>query len=307
MSKPTYQQVHVDTPMTNVAIVYRNTKYIGDTLFPNVQVQKISDKYFVYTKADWFRREAGPRAPGTRAPRGDYGLSLAQYTCIEMDSAKGVPDEIVNNADDPLNPLRDAAEWCTDQVQLQKESDVAAIAFGTGWSSSATPSVVWSNDTSTPLTDVETAMNSIVGGIGAEANTGVLGRGLWRYIKNHPDIVDRIKYSAGPNSPAVVTLQAVAALFGLDRLLVGVAIEDTGKEGGTSTMSYVWGSHMLVAYVTPRPSIQQPSAGYVFTYLQRRAERFREDQEHQIVIAVSESYDVVAVASDAGYLIKSAA
>src|SRR3989304_2040666 len=151
MSKPTAQQVHIDQPLTNISIAYLPGDFIAGMVFPNVPVQKQSDKYFIYTKADWLRREAGVRAPGTRARRGDYGLSTAQYACLERAIAKGVPDQVVANADQPLRPLEDArrrptqrggrkkggptpthplppredeSRWCTNQLLLEVESDV---------------------------------------------------------------------------------------------------------------------------------------------------------------------------------------
>lgn len=307
MSKPTYQQIHTDVPLTNISIAYNPGTFIAPALFPLVPVQKISNKYYIYTKADWLRREADVRAPGTRAPRADYGLSTANYTCVERAIAKGVPDELVANADAPLNMLADATRWATNQIMLEQESDVASLAFGTGWSSSATPAPLWSDDTSNPLGDAETARHTVVATIGQEANKGVIGRGLWRYLKQHPDIVDRIKYTAGPNSPAVVAAKTVAALFELDDVLIGSAINDTASEGATSSISYLWGNHMLIAYVTGGPSLLAPSAGYVFTYQNREVTRFTEEQERQTVIEVRQAWDSVITAADAGYLIKSAA
>ena len=308
MSKPTHQQVHIDVALTNISIAYNPGTFIGTQLFPAVPVGKISNRYFIYTKADWLRREADVRAPGTRAARGDYGLTTGQYVCVERAIAKGVPDEIADNADSPLQPDADATRWVTNQLMLEQEVDVAALAFGTSvWSASATPATLWSNDSSDPLADVETAVNGVISTIGQDANTGVMGRGLWRYVKNHPDIVDRIKGAAGPQSPAVVTINAVAALFGLDRLLIGSAIADSAPEGATASQAYVWGNHLLVAYVAGQPSLLNPSAGYVFTYKQRSVEVFREDQEKQNVITGYQSWDTVATAADAGYLIRSAA
>jgi hypothetical protein len=308
MSKPTYQQVHIDVALTNISIAYRPGGFIAEQVFPTVPVKNITGKYFIYTKADWLRREADVRAPGARAARGDFGLSTGNYTCVERAMAKGVPDEIVDNADSPLAPDRDAAQWVTNQLMLEQEYDVAALAFGNSvWSASATPGTLWSNDTSDPIGDVATATNAVVSTIGLEANTGVMGRGLWRYTAQHPDIVDRIKGAAGPNSPAVVTLNAVSALFGLDRLVVGSAIADSANEGASSSLAYIWGNHLLVAYVTRAPSLLNPSAGYTFTYNQRRVEMFREEQEHQNVVTAYQSWDAVATAADSAYFIKSAA
>lgn len=309
MSKPTYQQVHTDTPLTNISVAYTPGQYIAGEVSPGLKVEKISGKYFTYTKADWLRNEADVRAPGTRAVRGGYGTSTTLYTCVEYAFSQSLPDEIVSNADSVLKPLEDGTRFVTEKVLLKLEKDVAADIFGTGWSSSATPSTLWSNDSSDPLGDIETSVNSVVSAIGQEPNKGVIGRGLWRYLKNHPDVVDRIKYTAGPNSPAVVTLNAIAALGGLDagRLFVGTAIEDTGVEGGTSTVSYVWGNHLFVGYVAPNPSLLTPSAAYTFNFQNRIIERFREDQEHADVIVCRQNWDHKVVAADAGYLIKSAA
>lgn len=305
MPGPTYQQVHTDTPLTNISVAYTPGMYIADQLFPNVPVVKISGKYFIYTKGDFLRREAQVRAPGTRAARGDYGLSSSPYNCVEVAIAKGVPKEIVDNSDDPLKPYEDATRWVTEQILLQKESDTAGVAFGNGvWSSSATPGPLWDNDTSDPLTDVETGMNTIASSIGREANRGAIGRAAWAKVKNHPDIVDRIKYSAGPNSPAIVTVKAVAALFGLEDLLIGTAIENTAAEGVAESTSYVWGKHLLLAFVAGGPSLLTPSAGYAFTYALREISRFIEEQERQQVIEGRWSYQVSKVATDAGYLLK---
>ena len=82
MSKPTYAQSHIDVALTNISVAYAPGGFVADQLFPFVPVNKISNKYFIYTKADWLRRESQPRAPGTRAARGDYGLSTGTYTCI---------------------------------------------------------------------------------------------------------------------------------------------------------------------------------------------------------------------------------
>lgn len=309
MTQPTYQQVHIDTALTGISVAYTPGQYIASMVFPVVQVEKISGKYYTYTKSDWLRDEAAIRAPGARAARGGFGTSTSLYTCIEYAFAQGVPDEIAANADSPLRPLEDATRFVTEKLLLKQEVDVAADAFGTGWSSSATPGTLWSNDTSDPLGDIETGVNTIAAAIFQEPNIGVIGRGLWRYLKNHPDIVDRIKYSSAPNSPAIVTLNAVAALGGLDsgRLLVGVAGKDTGPEGGTASLSYVWGNHMLLAYVSPRASLLSPTAGYILAYQQRAVSRFREDQERQDIVEARASWDSRIVAADAGYFIKSAA
>mgnify|MGYP001583108182 FL=1 len=75
MPSPTARQSHIDTALTNISIGYRNAQYIAEQIFPAVPVGKQSDKFFTFTKADFFRDEAGVRAPGTRAARVAYNIS----------------------------------------------------------------------------------------------------------------------------------------------------------------------------------------------------------------------------------------
>lgn len=308
MATPTQQQVHLDTALTNISVAYRNANYIAETIFPNIPVQKQSNKYFIFTKSDWFRDEATYRAPGTRAQRVDYNLSSSNYLCAEWAIAKGVPDEVVENADTPLRPIAEAAEYVTDKMYLRKEILVAGIVFGNSqWSSSATPGVLWSNDTSDPIGDVNTALDTVRQAIGRDPNKGVIGAGLWRHLVKHPDLIDRIKGAAGPGSPAVLTMQTIAALFELEQIVVGKAVKDTGAEGAAASRSYVWGNHMALCYTSGTPSLNSPSAGYVFQWQARAVNRYREEQEHQDVVEVTENFDQKLVAADAGYLLKSAA
>ena len=307
MPSPTQQQVHVDQPLTNISIAYRNAAYIAEQVFPNVSVQKQTDKSFTFNKADWYRDEAGPRAPGTRAPRVEYGISTSNYLCFPWAAGKPLPDETVDNSDNPLRPEMEATEFVTEKLFLKKEILVSDDAFGTGWSSSATPATLWSNDTSDPIGDVNLAVDTVAQAIGREPNKGVVGRGLWRHVVKHPDLIDRIKGAAGPGSPAILTKQAIAALFELETILVGTAVKETGAEGATSSRSNVWGNHLLVAYVTSSPALMTATAGYVFTWKTRVVERFREDQEKQWIITCEENFDSKVTASDAAYLIKSAA
>lgn len=305
MTKPIYQQYHIDVPLTNISVAYNPDTYIATGIFPNVPVQRITDKYFIFSKGDWLRREAKPRGPGSRAVRGGYSLSTGQYTCIEYAFATPVTDEQVRNSDNPLNPLSDGTKFVTRQLMAEMESLVAADAFGTGWSSSATPGVTWDNPSSTPIEDVEVGFETIVAAIGAMPTTGVVGYNVLSDLKNHPDIVDRIKGAAGPQSPAITSLNAIAALFGLDKILVGTQIENTAAEGVADSVSFIWGKHMLLAYVSGGASLASPNAGYVMTYQNRVVERYREDQEKQDVIAGYQSFDVKLTATDAGYLLKS--
>ncbi|NBR70500.1 MAG: hypothetical protein EBT75_00125 [Proteobacteria bacterium] len=81
MPQPTSSQVHVDAILTNISVAYmqQQANFIASRVFPIVPVSKQSDKFFTYTKNDWFRDEAQRRADATESAGGGYGLSTDTY------------------------------------------------------------------------------------------------------------------------------------------------------------------------------------------------------------------------------------
>ena len=312
--KPTVRDVHIDRPLTNVSIAYRNAGYIASDIFPVVPVMHQSDKFYVFDKPYWFSNEAGLRAPGTRGPEVEYSLSSSTYACQPISATKVVADEMVDNADDPLQPQRDATEFATDKVLLYMEYDVASSVFASSvWSGSATPTTTWDDDASDPLQDIENARESIVSEIGREPNIMVIGREVWTDLKHHPDLIDRIKYTS---NGGIMTLELAARLFEVDRLLVGNAIYTTTGEGArypssgtetdvTVTYSYIWGKNAWLGWVPPNASLMQPAAGYILAWKNRTAEVFRREEEKADAIRVEMHYDVKVTSPDAGYYLPS--
>lgn len=270
MPQPTTSSVHVNAILTNASVAYiqNRSHFIASRVFPIVRVPKKSDVYFVYTKNDWFRDEAQQRGSSQESAGGGYNVSTDNYQCDVFAFHKDVDHLTLNNADIPLNPARDATEFVTQRLLLRQEIQWAADYFVTGvWGTSTTPANLWSDYTnSDPIGDVETGKRTILLNTGFMPNKLTLGYDTWIKLKNHPDIVDRIKYSAGPSAPAIVTQQTVAQLFEVEEVLVAMAIKATNVEGETAAMAFVQGKHALLTYSPPAPSLLTPSAGYIFAW-----------------------------------------
>ena len=298
MARPTVRDVHVDGPLSQISIAYKNTEYIADRVFPIVTVEHKSDVYYTFEKGAWFRDRAKHRAPGTRAARADYALDTASYICLPYAMAKEVTDEELDNADAPLRPLIDATEFATDGILLAREIRVAnLITACANWASASVPSTVWSSDTSDPFGDIDTLQNAIRQSIGRKPNKAVLGWNAWRQLRQHPDFVDRVKHTRAGGR---VEPGDLMAWFGYEEILIGEAIQETADEGQTSSISDVWGDVFWSGFVPRTAGLKIPAAGYIFTWGARKAERFEEDQEHQTIVAVEEHSDEVITASDAG-------
>jgi len=276
--QPQSSQVHVNAPLTNISQAYMQTTtdYIADKVFPVVPVQKQSDRYFVYTKGDWFRDEAQLRAPGTESAGGGYNIdNTPSYYAPVYAFHKDVDPQIRANSDIPLNADRDATLFVTQRMLLKREILFTTVAMTTSvWTGSTTggditPSPQWNLANSTPLEDIEVQIWSIKQNTAKFPNKFVLGARVWEVLKNHDEIVQRIKYT----QRGVVTTDLLASLIappGVENfeVLVAAAIQNTAAEGAADAFSFISPTKgALLLYAEPEPGIMVPSAGYIFTWV----------------------------------------
>lgn len=313
MPQPTSSQVHVDAILTNISVAYMQqaSNFIATRVFPVVPVSKQSDKFYTYTKNDWFRDEAQRRADATESAGGGYNLSTDSYQCDVYAFHKDIGDQTRANADAPINVDREAVEFVTSRLLLKMETQFVSNYFTTGvWATDSTPSNLWSDYASSdPISDIETAKRQILSVTGYEANTLVLGYDVFKALKNHPDLVDRIKYT----SSQVITEQLLASLFDVPRVMVAKAVKATNNEGATGAYAFTHGKHALLTYAAPSAGLLQPSGGYIMSWTgvsggigatigtsRMRMEQFKADR-----IEAEMSFDMKVIGSDLGYFFNS--
>ena len=313
MAQPTSNDVHVDAILTNISVAYIQDQaaYIASQVFPTIPVEKQSDKYFTYTKGDWFRDEAQLRAPATESAGSGYSLATSSYSTQVYAFHKDVDDQVRANADTPLNPDRDATTFVTQRMLMRQEIQWTTDFFASGiWATDTTPSNLWSDYTSSdPIGDVETGKASMLNSTGYLPNTLVLGYDVFRQLRHHPDIVDRVKYTSAEN----VTEDILARFFGVDRILVARAIKNTGLEGAANSFSNIAGKNAALYYVAPTPGLLTPSAGYTFAWrgvsdgmgANIGITRFRMPELRADRIEAQMAWDNKVIASDLGYFFAS--
>ncbi len=266
--QPTLNQVHVDAILTQISVAYIQDErsFISTKVFPIVPVDKKSDLYYVYTKNDWFRDEAQRRAPATESAGSGYNVGTDNYICDVFALHKDVDNQVLQNTDRPLDPFRDATRFITQKMLLRQEIQWTSDYFTAGvWDTDVTLTDTWDDYASSdPIDDVEEGKETILGTTGHEPNTLVLGYQVWRKLKNHPDIIDRIKYTR-IGSPATAA-ELLAGLFGVERILVARAIKATNDEGAAEDYAFIQGKQALLLYVAKSPGLYEPSAGYTFAW-----------------------------------------
>lgn len=278
MPEPNLASVHVNRPLSDISQAYMqdSSDYIADKIFPVVPVQKQSDRYFVYTKGDWFRDEAQLRAPATESAGGGYTVdNTPSYYAPVYAFHKDVDAQVRANSDVPLNADRDATLWVTHRMMLKREKLVTQIAMAAStWTGSTTgvditPSPLWSAANSTPLEDIEAQIWAVKRQTGKFPNRFLLGARVWEVLKNHDEIVQRIKYT----QRGVVTTDLLASLIappGVNdfQVLVAASIENTAAQGAADVFAFIAPTTgALLFYAEPQAGIMVPSAGYIFTWV----------------------------------------
>jgi hypothetical protein len=317
MPQPSASQVHVNAPLSNISTAYIQSQndFVCTRVFPLVPVEKQSDVYYVYTKDDWFRDEAAKRAPATESAGSGYGQSTSTYSCDKFSIHKDVPDDVRNNADSVLNPDRDATLFVTQRLLLRQEKQWVTDYFTTGvWTTDITPTFLWSDyANSDPIGDVRTGIVTVQKRTGFKPNKLVVGAEVFIKLIDHPDIVARVGGGSTTGMPAIVNEQHLAAIFGLEEVIVCGAIENTAAEGATFVGAFVQGKHALLVYTPKNPGLLTPAAGYIFFWKgvsgglgkSIGVKKFRMEQLEADRIEGSISFDDKVVGADLGYFFAS--
>jgi hypothetical protein len=281
MPLPTANDVHVNRPLTNLSVAYLQNaqNFIARRAFPNVPVSKQSDSYFTFNRADFNRNEAEKRAPSTESAGGGYRLSTDTYRCDVYAIHKDIADQVRANSDNPLSPDRNAMNWNMHKLLIKQEVNWASTYFAGGvWtndingvaSSAGSGEVIqWSDATNgDPIGDIRAAKTAVLLATGFEPNKLIIGQQVLDALVDHPDIVDRVKYSGGVGNqnPSKVNEQTLAQLFDLDEVMVMKAIQNTAGEALAEVSAFIGGKKALLVYAPPASGIEIPSAGYTFSW-----------------------------------------
>lgn len=267
-------QAHVDRALTNMSVAYMQdeSNYIADKVFPIVPVKRQSDLYYIYNTGDFLRDEAQVRGRIGESAGGDYDLATDVYYCKKHAFHKDVAPEDRVNYDEPLDADKDAQIFVSQKMLIRREMEWASKFFKAGvWNRevsgvSATPSdgqaIYWNLETSNPINDITQEGIRMASLTGYKPNTLVLSPYVFNALKNHFDILDRIKYT----ETGIVTTSLLASLFEVQNVYVAWAVVNTGKKGAADDVGFIMGKNALLCYANPNPSLRSASAGYIFTW-----------------------------------------
>jgi Phage major capsid protein E len=302
----------IDPILTSVAQGYENNDFVGTNLFPKVPVKTRGGKILSFGKEDFMLYNTG-RAPGQNTKRVQFGFLTGSFA-LESHSLEGVmPIELgqeavatepnVNLGSITVNKTQDIIGLRLEKAQADLARNASNYAASNKITLSGTGQ--WSDFTSgvsDPVAVIETGKEAVRQKIGKRPNVAVIGALVFAALKQHPKIVDRIKYTGRD----IATPELLASLFGLEKVYIGDAVfaDDAG------TFSDVWGKDVVLAYAVTGSVAEQGKPTYGYTYqLEGYAvveEPYYDRSAKSWIYPVTDEVAPVIAGALAGYLITNA-
>ncbi len=311
---PQPNSLHVDSILTNLSVKYRNEEMIWPHLMPVIKVNKRSDLYWVYDKADSYKLVDDMTSPKADANEADWGVSDDNYSVKGHALGDYLPQESIDNADVPLQPEMDTNEFLNNLLDVAQESRVVNILFNPLTYSAANLQTLvgdaqWDNGNGNPITDIQDAIESCF----MRANVLTFGLDTWKVLRSHPMILDAVKSSTryqGTGGGGMAQASEVAALFEVKQVLIGRGRYITTKPGQTAQYARLWGKHAAATYVNPSvPGLKTLTFGATISESLRVTYRGFDEKKGEKgahYFKVAWNSDEKVIAADCGAMIQNA-
>lgn len=232
-----------------------DTAFAADKVFPVKGVPTIEGSFPIWVP-DHMRKVNMDRAPGAvtnqlppqRPTMAAYKLAdLGLKVPVIHKDYIGQPDPLASIASAAMAEIKRLVQ--ATRVNLEDKFVTKALnaanypaanqitVTGTKWASTAYAT----DNGGKPYDDIVKAKQATIATCGNEANSMFISNRLFNVLRAHPDIQGRM-LNTNPGQPTVANAEAIQALFGLKKLIIGSAVynsaADTPTQGLTGTSLY---------------------------------------------------------------------
>jgi hypothetical protein len=327
----TPSQVHIDQPLSNLTLAYvqEQTNFIADRVFPTVGVQRQSDKYYIYDRANMNRTgDVQKLAPRTEVNRIGMAISNESYFADVYGLGMDFDEQTLANEDAMLDIRAAGAQTLVNRLLIHREEQFASTFFaasvwgteyeGVANSPSTGEVIQWSDyDDATPIQDVTAARRAMqLKSGGFKPNTMVVGKEVRDILINHPDILARLNGGATVTNTALITNAKLAEIFEVENFYVMEAVKNSSVEGVAESNAFIGGKSALLVHAPRNAGLMTPASGLTFAWnnipgannLGVTVESFSDDalKRQQVAehIQVKMAYDMKVVGADLGVFFK---
>jgi hypothetical protein len=316
MAQQTLSQARAGISPVNTGIAqgYQNAEFVGMNLFPRVGVGMRAGKIITFPREAFKQYSNMQRSPGGATPRVQVGYASGDYGLIDYSIEGTLPKEVreeqlapekgftIDGATMAINNAMEIIGLRLEIAQSTLATTLASYPTDNKTTLSGTSQFSDYSGTSDPVQVFATAKEAIRSQTGKQPTVAVMGPKVFSALQNHPDVIDRIKYTGRD----VATTELLASLLQVPRIIVGEAITD--NDAGVS--SDVWGKHIVIAYteIGTLANRGRPTYGYTYNLngYPMAETAYYANNEKTWCFPVSSCEQAVIAANTAGYLVYNA-
>lgn len=268
----------------SMAFFANASDYVATSIFPICPVDFSTSYYYVFNKGDLARDNVRRKPKFGKVAPAQIGHTDETYKCevdqliVGIDQI-GALDYKRANVPPSVDPRRANNRYIADQQLLHLDllfaenffksgvwgNEFTGIASGTA--SGGSQFIKFSDANSDPIRFFDERIRQIRLDGRRTPNRLTLGYDTYLALKDHPDLLERVKYTGSTANPAQVNERVLAELFGVEEVKVLYASYNAAEEGQDDDMQFICEPDgALLSYTTPNPRLDEPSAGYIFTW-----------------------------------------
>lgn len=248
---------------------------VGDLIFPKVPVDRQSFPYLIWNRDNLRIPGSTLRAPGDGATTIRRSYSTDSYFCRSHALKTSVPFESeAYGLGLGFSERQHATTDLIGRIRRAREAEIAALALstdsfpngvtlsgGSQWDSYITTPAddTVATVTSHPIDDVETAKETLrQAAVQDSQMVLILSSPTIRVLINHPDIVERFKYT---NATGIIDLDKLSSVFGVKCVRAGAL-----QMSQNNVASWIWGNHAFLGFSKASPDRNDVSCGKTFVW-----------------------------------------
>ncbi|HGO5818024.1 TPA: major capsid protein [Mannheimia haemolytica] len=307
MTTHNLQKLRVQDPvLTELAQGYHNNELVAETLMPTVEIEKEAGKIPTFGRLAFRLPSTVRNLRGSSNRLDPEDIGAIDVALEEHDVEYAIDYREENEAIFSLRQF--ALNTTQDVIALGREKAVATLAldesrYETDNKVTLSGTSQFSHKDADVFKVFDTAIRAVKRAIGRKPNVCVISGDMWAALKEHPAVVEKLKYS----QVAIVTPEVFAKLIGIETVKIGEAVyEESGQ------LKDIWSKDIVVAYVAPRSTggkgtVYEPSYGY--TVRRQKGlfvDTYKESGGKIEVVRTTDIHKPHLVGAAAGYLIKAA-
>lgn len=273
--------------LTNMAMAYFQSleNRPAKSLFPILPVPLSTASYYIFSKEDLLRDNVQRKPQFGKVNPAQIAHETDTYACNVDQIILGI-DQIMQldykrtNAPAFIQQQNAKTKTIAQQMAIHQDIMFASSYFKKGvwkeeWTGVASAGdaseenkkfVKFSDSNSSPIQFFRSRVSAMKKN-GRKPNKLGLGENTYNALINHPDILERVEGMGSAENPAQANETVLAKLFGVEKVVVFDAIANMSKTGLEADMDFICDPDgALLVYATDAPSIDEPSAGYIFTW-----------------------------------------